>query len=121
MSADILACNSAFNAVCLGSTDGLRMLKKLKVDTSSIESIRSAINRKETKLNLLKLKETKTEKKEAVLFASTLAAIQLQLPFQLDTSKMSLEKWIELVKKIREKNKAEQSAREGNKNRKRKR
>ena len=104
---EIVICKSGLSLIELGSSNGLLLLKDMKVDISTINTIESAINRKNTKLNLIKDTQRKDENNEGIKFMEIKASLQLQLPYYLNTKIVSLEDWCGIIKGLNNKNKAE--------------
>jgi len=106
----ILTINTCLKLIEYGSEKGLQLLKDMGVDVSSIKTIQSTLNRKKTKLDILKFREDDRQKTETLNFSKILAKIQIQLTYQINSDVISLEGWIALIQELREKNKAQNEA-----------
>jgi hypothetical protein len=106
----MLTINACLKLIEYGNEKALTILKDMNVDTSSIKSIYSALNRKKTKLEILNARNDDRQKKEAINFSKILARIQIQLPYQVNPDQISLEAWVGMLQVLQEKNKAQKEA-----------
>lgn len=107
---EITACLAAFELVNLGDTDGYKTLQYFGINSEDFAAIKSAILRKETKLELAKNRLGNKEKNEAVSFFRIVASVERELNRQLNLKEISLERWIAYLQDIKQKNEAEKAA-----------
>ena len=107
---EITGCQAALKLIELGLDEGYETLKFFGVNQEDIEGIKSAIGRKETKLEFAKNKLDTNDKKQAVGFFKIVASVERNLNRQLDLKDVSLERWVAYLEEIRLKNEAEKQA-----------
>lgn len=107
---EITGCYAALKLIELGLEEGYETLKFFGVNQEDIEGIRSAIGRKETKLDFAKNKLDTNDKKQAVGFFKIVASVERNLNRQLDLKEVSLERWVAYLDEIKQKNEAERQA-----------
>jgi hypothetical protein len=116
---EITACYAALRLIELGFEDGFETLKHFKIESDDLEQIRSAISRKETRLEFAKNKLDTNGKNEAVSFYKILASVERGLNRQMVLSEINLERWVAYLDEIKQKNEAEKQAAERIKSKKR--
>lgn len=116
--AEITACKAGLGLVEMGVEDGYEILKEFKINATDEKAIKAAILRKETMLDFAKNKLNVGGKKEAIRFYKSVSAVEAVLNRQLNISEINLERWIEYVEQVKEKN---EIAKKASSNTKRKR
>ncbi len=112
---EIISCTAAFELFKLNDNRGLEYLKHFGIKSTGEDGIKAAILAKETKLELAENKLTNQGSKETFKFYKVLASVQFQLKRNIDTE-ISLAEWVEILTDLAERNRAEQEARNSNKN-----
>lgn len=109
--AEITGCNAALGLIELMDDRGLIHLKKFGIRATEPDMIRSAIRMKETNLMLAenKLLE-RPENDEAFNVYRVLAGVEYQAKRNIDIEHICLAHWVEILRGINERNKAEQEA-----------
>ena len=107
---EITGCQAALKLIEFGLDEGYETLKFFGVNQEDIEGIKSAIGRKETKLEFAKNKLDTNDKKQAVGFFKIVASVERNLNRQLDLKDVSLERWVAYLEEIKLKNEAEKQA-----------
>lgn len=109
MQSEIIACYAALKLVELCDERGLEILPKLGIKHNDIEKIKSAINRKQTNLNFAKTKLERVQQKDAdVSFYKLLASVSRRLGREINPAEYHLERWVELLSDLHDKEEAEQ-------------
>lgn len=97
--------------MCLMLDDrGWEHLKSFGININDMDAVKSAINAKETKLELAETKLNKKNEGEAFNFYKTLASVEYQLKRNIDIDKTSLAQWVAILGDLSERVKAEQQA-----------
>ncbi|WP_159522869.1 hypothetical protein [Sunxiuqinia indica] len=108
---EIISCKAALHMVELGSDEGYEVLQYFKIKATEPDKIKSAIFRKETKLDFAKTaadrKSKKADSHEASTFYKMLASVERSLNRQLNTTEVNLERWVAYLDDIRQKREAE--------------
>jgi hypothetical protein len=105
---ETVACKSALMLIEFGDEQGYEFLKNFGINSRDEKSIRSAILRRETKLELVINKLGDNSKKEAVSFYKTVAIVEGWLNRQLNLSEVNLERWVAYLNEIKIKSEAQQ-------------
>lgn len=106
---EIVVCNAALKLISYGDERGLIALESIGVKAKTIKGIRAAISRKKTSLQTMKDKEGKNTKSgnKRPEFDEIKAIIQIHLPYYLDARIISVSEWVNTIKQIELKNKAD--------------
>lgn len=116
---EITGCNAGLKLVELGFPEkGFEILEYFKISYTDTKNIKSAILRKETKLEFAKNKLDKGDKKESVSFYKIVASVERNLNRQLNLKEINLERWVAYLGEIREKSEAEKKLVQKNKGKK---
>lgn len=103
-------CEGSLALIDLGDEEGLNVLEELKVDTTSLESIKAAINRRKTAIDLMDARQSAENKGEAVKYEDMIASVELQLGYQLKLNGVSLSRWVGILNTLKKKREAEKAA-----------
>lgn len=107
---EITGCKSAFELIGLMDESGYDYLKSFGIDSTDKERIRSSILAKETNLEFAELKMIQNDKKEAFNMYRILAGLKISHNISMDVENTCLAEWVEILRGISEKNKAETEA-----------
>ena len=107
---EITGCYAALRLIELGIDEGYETLKFFKIESDDMEQIRSAISRKETRLEFAKNKLDTNGKNEAVGFYKIVASVERNLNRQMVLAEINLERWVAYLDEIKQKNEAEKQA-----------
>lgn len=108
LQSELVACHAALKLVELCDERGLEILPKLGIKDKDITKIRSAINRKQTNLNFAKSKLERVQKNDAdVSFYRILASVSRRIGFPINPTEYHLERWVETLADLHEKEEAE--------------
>ena len=107
---EITGCYAALRLVELGFDEGYETLKFFGINYEDVDEIRSAILRKETRLEFAKNKLDTNDKKEAVNFYKIIASVERNLNRQMNLPDINLERWVAYLGEIKEKNEADKQA-----------
>ena len=113
---EIVSCIAAFELFKLNDDRGLEYLKQFGVKSTNEEGINAAILAKETKLELAENKLIKKEQGEAFNMYRLMADLKVSHNLTVDIENTCLAEWVEILKRIAEKNRLDQEARNNNKN-----
>jgi hypothetical protein len=103
---EITACYAGLRLVEFNREEGYEILKKFGISGKDEQAIKSAILRRETKLDLAKNKLGNNDKKEAVSFYKIVASVESGLNRQLNLQEINLERWVAYLNEIKDKNEA---------------
>lgn len=115
---ELVSCHASFDMVKLGDERGYEILRHWKINSTDSEQIRSAILRRETKLELARRKLNDNGKDEKVNFYRIVASVEGALNRQMNLAEINLERWVAYLNDIKEKQEAqkqEQNKRKGKK------
>ncbi|MFA7290408.1 MAG: hypothetical protein WC055_16150, partial [Melioribacteraceae bacterium] len=90
--------------------------KQFGIKSTNEEGVKAAILAKETKLELAENKLTKKEQGEAFNMYRLMADLKVSHNLTVDIENTCLAEWVEILKRIAEKNRAEKEAYNSNKN-----
>ncbi len=107
---EILRAEASIKLIGLGDEEGIAVLEEMGFPTDSIKSIKAAINRKKTTINLMDAKHQKENKKESASFEKMIAIVELQLGYQLRINELTLSRWVGILSSMKEKHRAETEA-----------
>lgn len=114
---EITACNAALMLVDLNDETGFEILEYFGIRGKDEKEIRSAILRKETKLEFAKNRLSKGEKKDAIGFYKIVASVERGIGRQLNLAEVNLERWVAYLDEIKTKNELEKQRVHKNKRR----
>lgn len=101
---EITTCEAALQLVVLGFDEHFETLIQFGITATDIDQIKSAISRKETKLEFAKNKLEKGGEKESAGFYKLVANVERALNRQLDLREINLERWVAYLQDIKERN-----------------
>ena len=101
---EITTCEAALQLVILGFDEHFETLIKFGITATDVDQIKSAISRKETKLEFAKNKLDKGGEKESAGFYKLVANVERALNRQLDLKEINLERWVAYLQDIKERN-----------------
>jgi hypothetical protein len=104
---EIVACSAGLKLIEFDDEYGYSILEKFGIKDRDQSAIRSAILRKETKLNLAKSKMDQAGKNEAISFYKIVASVERGLSRQLNLNEVNLERWVAYLSELKEKHEAE--------------
>lgn len=113
---EIISCTAAFEMIKLNDDRGFEYLKRFGIKSANEEGIKAAILAKETKLELAENKLTKKEQGEAFNIYRLMADLKVSHNLTVDVENTCLAEWVEILKRIAEKNRLEQESHNSNKN-----
>ena len=99
MANEITACYIGLKLVEFGDDDGYEFLRKFGITYTDEKDIKSAILRKETKLELLRNKMAKKDSREVRKFYDYVDFVESKLNRQLNIGEINLERWIAYLKR----------------------
>jgi hypothetical protein len=101
---EITACYAGMKLVEFNMDKGHEILRRFGIKYTDIGDIKSAILRKETKLDFAKNKLSSNEKRETVGFYKIVASVESGLNRQLNLHEINLERWVAYLNEIKDKN-----------------
>lgn len=115
---EITACSAALMLIEFNDEKGFEILEYFGIKSRDEKDIKSAILRKETKLEFAKNKLNNAEQKEAIGFYKIVASVERGIGRQLNLAEVNLERWVAYLDEIRIKNELEKKQAHKNKRRK---
>jgi len=103
---EINICNACEMLIRCGQSDGFDILESIGIKAKEFDLIKSEIFRRETKIKLIESKMNKANTEESVKFYEMLARVEMNLPHEVNLDTMTLERWVNKLKAIREKQEA---------------
>ena len=79
------------------------------IPTESIKSIKQAINRRKTAIDLMDAKRNSENKGEVANFEKIVASVEIQLGYQIKVKSISLARWVGIIQTLKLKNEAQQN------------
>ena len=116
----ITGIQAAIILVSFGEEEGYETLEHFGIKSKTEAGIKSGLYKKQTSLKLLYSRLNSKSKKESAKFYSILADIEAKLPHQINVENTSLERWVEIVISIKNRNLAEKEMQSRGKNNKKK-
>lgn len=110
LSNEIFTCEAALKLIELGDVQGIEILKGMGISTDSLKSIKQAINRKKTAIDLMDAKRNNENKGEAASFEKIVASVEIQLGYQVKVKDISLARWVGIIQTLKIKHEAQQNA-----------
>lgn len=107
---ELTGCRAAYEMCLLGDERGFENLKKFGIQSENLDAVRSQILSKETKLDFAERKLKKKDEGEAFNMYRMLANLRISNSITVDIEKVCLAEWVEILKGISERNKAEREA-----------
>lgn len=103
---ELVACYAAVELIKLGDETGYEYLRKFKINDTDADKIRSAILRKETKLELTRSRMKDNGKQEKLSFYKIVSSVENALNRQMNLAEINLERWIAYLNDVKEKQEA---------------
>ena len=104
---ELVSCYAAFDMVKFGDQYGYEILNKWKINSTDFDRIKSAILRKETKLELARNRIKDNGKEEKVSFYKIVASVEGSLNRQMNLEEINLERWIAYLNDVKAKHEAQ--------------
>jgi hypothetical protein len=101
---ELISCQAAYYLIGLGDESGYEILKRWGIESQDEDRIKSAILRKQTKLELARLRLKDDGKEERVSFYKIVSIVENSLGRQLNLIEINLERWVAYLNDVKEKN-----------------